>query len=216
MALLTTALTLGGTPALAQPAAPRIRPARDVAVIYRVDGDATRLVPGGLNGPVILSWDAAGQRLRAESQGRGQVALIDLRAHTGQAIDTSLRIVLPLPIRANDLQPLTLEGANLVATGRDTVAGLPCTTYSFGGAQNPGTVCLTPDGVPLRGQGTVQGRQGSFVATSVRYAPLPDNLFVVPAGYLSLATAGSGPSLKGLAQQLGRSNELRRLLGSGP
>ena len=205
-----------GVAAFAQPAAPRIRPSRDVTVTYRVEGEATRLVPGGLNSPVTLSWDAAGQRLRAEADGRSQVALIDLRAHTGEAIDTALRIVLPLPIRANDLQPFTLEGANLVATGRDTVAGLGCTTYSFGTSQGPGTACLTPDGVPLRGQGTVGGKAGTFVATAVRYAPLPGDLFVVPPGYLSLAGEGGASGLKGLAQRLGRSNDLRRLLAPGP
>ena len=122
--LVNALLATLATPALAQSAAPRVQPSRDVAVTYEVNGEATRLVPGGLNGPVTLSWDAAGQRLRAESDGRSQVALIDLHAHTGQAIDTALRIALPLPIRPNDLQPLTLDGANLHATGRDVVAGL--------------------------------------------------------------------------------------------
>lgn len=209
------ALAFAATPALAQPATPRIRPSRDVVVTYRVEGEATNLVPGGLGGPVTLSWDAAGQRLRAEAEGRSQVALIDLRAHAGQAIDTGLRVVLPLPIRANDLQPLTLEGANLTPIRRDTVAGLACTSYSFNSAQGPGTVCLTPDGVPLRGQGAVSGKPGSFTATSVRYTALPADLFEVPPGYLSLAGEGGGSSLKGLAQRLGRSNDLRRLLGTG-
>ena len=212
--LLVALLATLATPAVAQSTAPRVQPSRDVAITYEVDGEATRLVPGGLNGPVTVSWDAAGQRLRAENDGRPQVALIDLRAHTGQAIDTALRIALPLPIRPNDLQPLALDGANLHATGRDVVAGLSCTTYSFATAQGPGTVCLTADGAPLRGQGMVEGKPGRFVALSVRYAPLPPGLFVVPSGYMSLASGG-GPTLKGLAQQLGRSNDLRRLLGTG-
>ncbi len=191
--------------------APRTRPSRDVVVSYRVEGDATRLVPGGLPGPVTLSWDASGQRLRAEADGLSQIALLDLRARTGQAVDNTLRIALPLPLRPDDLQPLTLDGAHLTPAGRDTVGGLACNVYQVevgqGTSKTPGTVCLTPDGVPLRGEGIIKGKPGSFTATSVRYARLPSELFTVPPGYMSLGaeSGGGGLSLK----------SLRRLLGPG-
>lgn len=211
--------SLIATPARAQTPPPRTQPTRDVVVNYRVEGQALSLVPGGLAGPVTLWWDAAGQRLRAEAEGRSQVALIDLRGHAGQAIDTQLRIVLPLPIRPQDLQPLTLEGARLTPTRRDVVAGLACNGYSFESPQGPGTVCLTPDGVPLRGQGTVNGKPGSFVATSVKYGPLPPDRFAVPPGYIALDGGSKGTGgLSGLARQLGGSgglDSLRGLLGHG-
>ena len=197
-------------PVLAQPGLPRLRPARDVVVAYVVEGPAANLVPGGLHGPVRLSWDAAGQRVRAEAEGRSQVALIDLRAHAGQAIDTALRVSLPLPLRANDLQLLSLENARLVAGGRETIAGLPCTAYSFDSPQGPGSVCLTADGVPLRGEGTVQGKPGRFTAQTVRFGALPPGLFEVPAGYIAL---GGAAGAAGKLSAAGAMGLLGNLLG---
>ena len=192
------------------PAAPRIQPVRDVVVTYRVEGQALSIVPGGIPGPVRLSWDAAGQRVRAETEGRSQVALIDLRSHTGQAFDTSLRVVLPLPLRPADLQPLTLEGARLVPRGKEVVAGLTCTAYIVETGKAPGSVCLTPDGVPLRGRGDVDGKPGVFTALSVSYGPLPPALFMVPSGYIALGSGSTG-GLAGMAGKLGGIGDLRSL-----
>lgn len=204
--LVSPPLLLACGAALAQPV--RVQPTRDVVVLYRVDGPAAERVPGGLPNPVKLSWDAAGQRVRAETQGRSQIALLDLRARTGQAIDTTLRVVLPLPVRPQDLQPLTLEGARLTPRGRETIAGLTCTTYQVETGRTPASACITADGVPLRGQGDVDGRPGSFVALSVSYGPLPPSLFAPPPGYIALASPGGGGL--GDLRSLGRS-----LLGHG-
>ena len=206
-------------PVLAQPAAPpRTQPTRDVIVTYRVEGQAQNLVPGGIPGPLRLSWDAAGQRVRAEAEGRTQVALLDLKNHTSQAIDTTLRVVLPLPLKASDLQPLTLEGARLIPRGRETIAGLACISYTVQ-ATTPGSVCLTPDGVPLRGQGDISGKPGTFTATAVQYGHLSPDLFEVPRGYIALGGGGSAGGLAGLAGKLGglgvSPNDLRGLLGRG-
>ena len=206
---LVLAATLAATPALAQPAPPRTRPLHDVAVTYRVEGDATALIPGGLPGPVTLSWDAGTEKLRAEAEGVPDIALLDLRDHAGQVFDRTLHIAIPFTVRADALQPLTLEGARLAPVGPETVAGLPCTLYRFtssqGGTQSPGTVCLTQDGVPLRGAGTIRGRPGSFTATAVNYGHLPPELFAIPAGYTSLGGGepGHGLSLKNLTQRFG-------------
>ena len=191
-------------PAMAQPA-PRTQPTRDVVVTYRVEGEATSRIPGGLPGPVRLSWDAAGQRVRAEAEGRSQVALLDLRNRTATGFDTGLRVTLPMPIRPSDIQPLTLENARLTPRGRDTVAGIPCTLYAIEG-RSPGTVCLSADGVPLKGQGDIDGRPGRFTALTVAYGPLPPSLFTVPPGYMAL---------DGIAGRLGGAGgvNLRDLLG---
>ena len=210
---LAALLALIPAPAFAQPA---VQPTRDVVVTYRVEGAATGLVPGGLPGTVRLSWDAAGQRLRAESDGRAQVALLDLRTHAGQLIDTTLRIAMPLPVRAADLQPLTLEGARLTPTGKASVAGLPCTTYAVETQHGPGAACLTADGVPLRGAGRIQGRPGSFTAVAVSYGRVPPALFDVPPGYIALGGGAGQGGLAGLAGKLGGMNELRGLLGPAP
>ena len=187
-----TVLALAPAAAAAQPATPvPLQPTRDVVVHYQVEGEATSLLPGGLPGPVSLSWDAAKRRVRAEAQGRNQVALLDLGAGRGQVFDTELRVVLPLRLRAGALAPLTLEGAHLQPRGRDVVAGLPCTTYALDG-RVPGTVCLTADGVPLRGTGTVEGKAGRFTALSVTYGPVPQAYFEPPPGYVALGSGGAG------------------------
>ncbi len=206
MTRLLLALLLA-TPATAPPpppppaAPPRMQPARDVIVTYRVEGQAASIVPGGIPGPLKLSWDAAGQRIRAETEGRSQVALVDLRAHTGQAFDTSLRVTMPLPLRPADLQPLTLEGARLVPRGKEVIAGLNCNAYLVETGKAPGSVCLTPDGVPLRGRGDIDGKPGAFTAVSVTYGPLPSTLFTVPPGYIALGSGAGG--LAGMAGRLG-------------
>ena len=217
LAALAAMLAWHVLPAMAQPA-PATTPLRDVVVTYQLDGEAPAALPGGLSGPVTLSWDAAGQRLRAEADGRSQVALVDLRARSGQAIDTALRIVLPLRIRARDMEPLLLDGTRLQPRGRDHVAGLTCTTYAFDSKQGPGTVCLTPDGVPLRGEGRVGGKPGRFTALAVHYGDLPGDLFVVPRDYLAVGGDGRSAGLAGLAQRLGGNagmQDLRNLLGRG-
>jgi len=186
------ALALGGllaaiTPATWAEGRPRIQPSRDVAVTYRVEGDAASAVPGGIPGALRLSWDAAGQRLRAEPEGRTQAVIVDLRAHSVQMVDTTLRSALTLPVRDADLQPLTLDGARLTRRGDDTVAGLPCTDWAVQSPRGAGTVCLTADGVTLRADGEVDGRRGAFTASSVSYGPQRAELFRVPSDYMQFS-----------------------------
>ena len=186
------ALAFGGLLAAMAPAAraedrPRIQPSRDVAVTYRVEGEAASAVPGGIPGALRLSWDAAGQRLRAEPEGRTQAVIVDLRAHSVQMMDTMLRSALTLPVRDADLQPLTLDGARLTRRGEEVVAGLPCTDWAVRSPRGAGTVCLTEDGVTLRADGEVDGRRGAFTASSVSYGPQQDGLFRVPPEYMQFS-----------------------------
>lgn len=187
------ALALGGVLAALVPSAgraqdrPRVQPSRDVAVSYRLEGDAASAVPGGVPGALRLSWDAAGQRLRAEPEGRTQAIIVDLRAHSAQMVDTTLRSALTLPVRDADLQPLTLDGARLTRRGEEIVAGLRCTDWAVQSPRGAGTVCLTADGVALRAAGEVDGRRGTFTATSVSYGPQRDELFRVPSGYMQFS-----------------------------
>ena len=166
---------------------PLLQPDRDVSVMYRVEGAAASVVPGGIPGALRLSWDAAGQRLRAEADGRSQAIIVDLRAHSALVVDTVLRSALTLPVRDGDLQPLTLEGARLTRRGEATVAGLRCTNWAVQSSRGNGTVCLTPDGVALRADGDVDGRHGTFTATGVTYGPLRDELFQVPVDFMQLS-----------------------------
>lgn len=171
---------------------PRIQPTRDVTVAYRVSGAAASVVPGGIPGVLRLSWDAAGQRLRAEAEGRTQAVIVDLRAHSAQLLDTGLRSALTLPVRDGDLQPLTLDGAKLTRRGNDTVAGLACTNWDVQARRGSGMICLTADGVPLRADGDVDGRTGTFTAVTVSYGTLPADLFRAPPGFMQLAMPNFG------------------------
>ena len=161
-------------------------PTRDVSVTYRLEGSLRDAVPGGLPETVRLLWDAAGRRLRVEAPGRTQVLLVDLAAPRAELLDTGLHGVVTLPMKPKDVEPITLAEAHLTRRGTATVLGLPCTEYDVTERRGTGTVCLTTDGVALRGRGTVDGRQGSFVAQSVTRAPVAESAFSVPAGYMRL------------------------------
>jgi hypothetical protein len=163
---------------------PRVQPDRDVTVTYRVEGAATQAIPGGIDGPLRLSWDAAGQRLRAEPANRPQAVIVDLPRHTASVVDDMMHAVLTLPVRERDLQPLTLDGVQM--TRRGTVAGRACTTWAMQSKRGAGAVCLTADGVALRAEGEIDGRHGSFTATNVAYGAVAADLFTAPPGYMTL------------------------------
>ena len=171
---------------------PRVQPDRDVTVTYRVEGAAQQALPGGVGGPLRLSWDAAGQRLRAEPADRPQAVIVDLPRHTASVVDDSMHAVLTLPVRERDLQPLTLDGVQMTRRGADTVAGRACTIWAMQAKHGSGTVCLTPDGVALRAEGEIDGRHGSFTATDVTYGAVAAELFKVPPGYMTLAIPDFG------------------------
>ena len=183
LAALVLLAVLVGTAAAAQDR-PLVQPTRDVTVTYRVEGAAADAIPGGISGPLRLSWDAAHQRLRAEADGRPQAVLVDLPHRTATMLDTAMRAVVALPLREKDLQALTLAGARLTRRGSGDVAGRACTNWDVQASRGAGTVCLTADGVALRGEGMVNGRQGSFTATDVVFGPVPPELFAVPSGLL--------------------------------
>jgi len=171
---------------------PLIQPSRDVSVTYRVEGAAADVVPGGIPGALVLSWDAAGQRLRAGPQGRSQAVIVDLRAHSAVVVDTVLRSALTLPVRDGDLAPLTLDGVRLTRQRDVTLAGLACTEWAVQSSRGAGTVCLTADGVALRADGTVDGRHGTFTATNVSYGPVRDDLFRVPSEFMQFSVPKFG------------------------
>ena len=189
--MLAVAASAAMAPAMAQDQ-PRILPTRDVVATYRVQGAAVDAIPGGIPGTLRLSWNAAGQRLRIEADGRTQVLVVDLGSRSAQVMDSALRSAMAMRVREADLQPLTLEGARLTRRGQEVVAGLPCTAYAVASPRGKGTVCLTGDGVALRAAGEVDGRQGSFTAVSVGYGSLPPGLFQVPPGYFQLAMPDMG------------------------
>lgn len=178
-------MSLGACAAAAQERPP-VPPARDVAVTYRVSGAAAQVVPGGVPGALRLSWSAGAQSLRVEAEGRSQLVLVDLRARSATVLDAGTRTALVLPMRERDPHAVTLDGVRLTRRGRDSVAGHACTLYDAHSPRGRGTLCLTAGGVPLRGEGEVNGRAGGFVAAAVDDGPQPAELFRAPPGYARL------------------------------
>ena len=80
-------------------AQPRLVPAHDVDVLYRLDGPAVQQIPGGAPDGVRLQWDATGQRLRAEPVGGIVYALTDLRRRVADLVFATQSSVLELPLR---------------------------------------------------------------------------------------------------------------------
>lgn len=173
-------------------APPRVLPAHDVAVRYRTTGAAADSIPslaGRGAGPVTevqLAWDAGGRQLRAEAEGRPQYVIVNLPGHRTTVLDDGMHAALLLPMRDTDVEALTMANARFTRRGSETVAGERCTDWAVQSARGTGTVCLTEDGVPLRGDGTVNGRAGAFTATRIDRGALPAETFTVPAGYTLL------------------------------
>ena len=184
--VLIALIAVGG----AGPDRPVVPPRRDAAVTFRVTGAAAALIPqldgGAAPGEMVMRWNTAG-RLRLEAEGRPQVLLLDTGTLSAHIVDSTLRSAIALPIKQRDMDAILLTQATVSRLREDKVAGLACTVWQVHGRQGEGTICLTADGVPLRAEGTVDGKQGSMVATSVQLEPQPLGKFAVPAGYMSFS-----------------------------
>jgi hypothetical protein len=171
---------------------PVFPPSRDVAVTYRLSGQAEA---GGTD-PVTLDYSAGLQKLRADL-GASRDVIVDLR-------DKSLAVLLPqqhLAIKTGagreiDRLMTLPDTAAMHRAGADRVAGYACTIWRVTTKDLNGTLCITDDGVPLRGHGTdAKNRSSGFEATQVVYGPQPADLFEVPAGLRQMdmtALAGLG------------------------
>ncbi len=168
-------------------AQPRLVPAGDVDVLYRLAGAAAGQIPGGAPDGVRLQWDAAGQRLRAEVVNRQIYAITDLPRRLEQIVFAPQASLLELPLRGGDPQSL-LAGADVRFTrrGAGRVLGMDCTEWQVQSRTLTGTGCVTADGVVLRTEGSFDGRQGSATAVSVSREPIPPERFVPPPGLFRL------------------------------
>jgi len=170
----------------AEPAAerPLTLPSRDVAVTYQVSGAAADALPGGgAPGALRLAWDATGRRLRVGADALPEAAIVDLTEGRAVILDQGTRTALTLPLRGRTSEDIALGGARFRRRGTEQVAGYACTDYAVQDRHGSGTLCITADGVPLRGDGTWGGRAGRFVATQVDYGAQPDGLFRPPSGF---------------------------------
>ncbi|MHB0678092.1 hypothetical protein ACX4MV_05760, partial [Roseomonas mucosa] len=198
-ALLTASLLAAVPilPVMAQTgsAAPRLEPSRDVAVTYRT--------LGGKPEPVEAQWLASERLLRLELPRQNGWGVLDRRSGQARLVMDKMRLVTELP--AEELQKMGLPadfgpGTRFTREGQAKVAGLSCTNWRYEERDASGRACLTADGVLLRAEGQVQGRQGGIEATSVTYARQDPDRFRIPAGYQTLQLPQGLPP--GLAQNL--------------
>ena len=187
-----TTLALLLLPALAvsqeqQSRRPLTLPSRDVAVTYEVSGMAADALPGGAPGVLRLAWDAGGRRLHVGADARSQAAIVNLTEGKAVILDEGSHAAITLPLGARAMDSIALSGARFQRGGTERVAGHDCTDYAVQDPRGSGTLCLTADGVPLRGDGTWGGQAGRFVATRVKYGAQPDSLFHPPPGFMQLS-----------------------------
>jgi hypothetical protein len=159
---------------------PPYLPTRDVAVTYRAVSEDNH-VPNQLQ----VAYSAATGRLRVEGGAQGFV-IVDLRAQRVILVMSRERSWMELPPQAAALARTLIpnESMGFTRKGSDRVAGFSCTIWDVSSEHGSGTVCMTADGVLLRGQGSDhQGRSGELEATKVVYAPQPDSTFEPPVGY---------------------------------
>ena len=168
-------------------AQPRLTPAGDADVVYRVEGAAADRIPGGAPDGVRLQWDAAGQRLRAEAVNTPIYAITDLPNRVEEIVFAQQSSVLVLPLRGGNPQAL-LAGADVRFTrrGASRVLGMECAEWQFEGRRVSGTGCVTADGIVLRASGFYDGQPGRFTAVSLARGPIPAARFVAPPDYFRL------------------------------
>jgi len=174
---LALGLLWGGGAARAEQAPAHLRPVRDVAVTYRVEGgnQAPRMVP--------VAWLAATKRIRAEPPGLPGWVLVDLPRNEALLVIEAQGMAVRLP--AGDMLPLLggiPPGTRMAPAGSGTVAGQRCDLWQVSRQDAAGTVCLTKDGVILRAEGARGGRRGQLQATRVTYGRQDPARFQLPAG----------------------------------
>jgi hypothetical protein len=181
-ALLASALMPGLVPAPAQAApAPRYLPQHDAMITYRSTGSDPN-VPASLS----IRYSADLGRLRIEGVPLGYV-LVDQRMERVELVLPQPRLVIELPPGGGLAEGFILSAdLHFSQIGKDTVIGRACTLYDVTADHDRahGRVCLTADGLLLRGEG--QGRDGrtaSIEAVAVALGAQPVGLFAPPDGY---------------------------------
>jgi hypothetical protein len=162
---------------------PRYWPNRDAAITYRSTGSDPTVPPN-----LIIRYFAAGQRLRIEGGPLGYL-LVDRTMERIELVMPQQHLVMQMP-QGGGITDGFILGNHLQfnRTGQDTVLGRACTLYDVTAERARGKVCLTADGLLLRGEGQGRdGRKASIEATAVALATQPAGLFSPPEGYLVMA-----------------------------
>lgn len=162
---------------------PRFLPARDAAITYRSTGsDPT--VPERLT----MRYFAAGDQLRIDGGPLGYL-IVNRTMERIEMVMPQPRLVIELPPGGGITDGFILSNRlAFTRVGADSVIGRSCTVYDVTAERAHGRVCLTPDGLLLRGEGRGRdGRNARIEATSVALAAQPAGLFSPPEGFRMMA-----------------------------
>jgi hypothetical protein len=154
-------------------------------ITYRSAGSDPR-VPDSLS--VRFSADLG--RLRIEGVPLGYV-LVDAPAERVELVMPQPKLVLEMPPGAGITEGFLLGGGlRFSRVGTDRVLGRLCTVYDVSADRDRahGRVCLTEDGLLLRGEGAGRdGRTARIEAVEIRQGAQPVGLFSVPDTYRMMA-----------------------------
>ena len=179
--LLPALALLAALPAAAEER-PLLQPSRDVAVTYRVVG-------GQAAGRSLrMAWLAAARKLRVEAPGMQGWSVIDQKAQRMLVVMERERAVVEVPPATGSTLLPTEPPANARFSrgGTATIAGLPCTVWTYEDGRARGETCLTADGVMLRSSGSLGEQAGTVEAVTVSYGPQDPARFQAPPGYRNL------------------------------
>jgi hypothetical protein len=184
--LATAALaTLVALPAAGQER-PILRPTRDLTAEYHVQAPGPNGEPQTRT--IRMYWTGQGTRLRLETEGQPDYALIDYAARRMTMVMLSQKSYAEVMFDADHAPGLNIPtGATIDRAGKDTIAGFTCTEWQMKGPQGGGTACITDDGVLLRIRGDQPGQAAAMEAVSVTYGAQPASLFAVPSGLRQVA-----------------------------
>ncbi|MBP0446295.1 DUF4412 domain-containing protein [Roseomonas sp. SSH11] len=183
------ALALAALPALAQTGPAHLRPTRDVAVTYRMEGGSPQQPK-----EMRMAWDVSTERQRIEAPGAPGWMLIDRKANTAVMVMDAQRMLMQIPSSAAAAM-MQDPPADTVFTprGTDRIAGTACNLWETTITAGKSTVCLTEDGVMLRAvtelsarPGLPQGGTMRMEATELRYGTVDPSHFTLPEGYQTM------------------------------
>lgn len=154
---------------------PKLRPTRDVEVIYRSDAGPQPLEQR-------VRWDAAVQTMRIDPPTTGLYVIIDYVTRRMSVVHEAEKSVIEMAAPAGMANvPGGEAPGSFVRRGEGTVGGLGCTVWqTVDRSGQPAEVCITDDGVLLHA-----GSAGRTLVTAVKvqYALQDPSLFRVPADY---------------------------------
>ncbi len=178
------ALAAAGTAHAAQDH-PSILPTRDVMVEYHMSG---KQAPQRMDSMKIY-YTAQGQRMRIEVPGQPGYSIVDRAARRMTMVMVDEHMYMELPFDPQKVMNFDPQGASFTRHGSDTVAGFRCTVYDVKGPEHRGQVCVTDDGLMLRGKSLDPQRENSIEATKVSYGPQQASLFTPPADFQKMDTS---------------------------